>query len=87
VDRKNSPGGNGPCSALSAEQTRPHSHQEAAMSTFSRLIRREASMMLFARFSAVRILLHLLAMLGDRCVHFHTAGIIRELTWAVAVKQ
>jgi len=26
-----------------------------------------------------RILLHLLAMLGDRCVRFHVAGIIREL--------
>ena len=32
-----------------------------------------------ARFSVVRILLHLLAMLGDRCVRFHVAGIIREL--------
>ena len=49
------------------------------MSTFSRLIRREASMMLFARFSAGCILLHLLAMLGDRCVRFHLEGIVREL--------
>jgi hypothetical protein len=32
-----------------------------------------------ARFGAGRILLHLLAMLGDRCVRFHVAGIIREL--------
>lgn len=31
------------------------------------------------RFSVGRILLHLLAMLGDRCVRFHVAGIIREL--------
>jgi hypothetical protein len=37
-----------------------------------------------ARFSAGRILLHLLAMLGDRCVRFHVAGIIRELRWAAA---
>jgi len=33
-----------------------------------------------ARFSAGRILLHLLAMLGDRCVRFHVAGIMREVT-------
>jgi hypothetical protein len=26
-----------------------------------------------------RILLHLLAMAGDRCVRFHVAGIMREL--------
>ena len=32
-----------------------------------------------ARFSVGRILLHLLTMLGDRCVRFHVAGIIREL--------
>jgi len=32
-----------------------------------------------ARFSVGRILLHLLAMLGDRCVRFHAAGIMREL--------
>jgi hypothetical protein len=32
-----------------------------------------------ARFSVGRILLHLLAMLGDRCVRFHVAGIIREI--------
>jgi hypothetical protein len=44
-------------------------------------------MLTIARFRLGRVLLHLLAMLGDRCVHFHIAGIIRELTWAVAVKQ
>ena len=32
-----------------------------------------------ARFSVGRILLHLLAMLGDRCVRFHVAGIMREI--------
>ena len=32
-----------------------------------------------ARFRGGRILLHLLAVLGDRCVRFHVAGIIREL--------
>ena len=37
-----------------------------------------------ARFGAGRILLHLLAMLGDRCVRFHVAGILRELPWVVA---
>ncbi len=37
-----------------------------------------------ARFSVGRILLHLLAMLGDRCVRFHVAGTIRELPWVAA---
>jgi hypothetical protein len=32
-----------------------------------------------AQFGCGRILLHLLAMLGDRCVRFHFAGIVREL--------
>jgi len=32
-----------------------------------------------ARFRVGRILLHLLAIPGDRCVRFHAAGIIREL--------
>jgi hypothetical protein len=36
-------------------------------------------MTILARFSAGRILLHLLAMLGDRCVRFHLEGIVREL--------
>jgi len=31
-----------------------------------------------------RILLHLFAMLGNGCVRFHVAGIIRELTWVAA---
>jgi len=34
-----------------------------------------------ARFRHGRILLHLLAMLGDRCIRFHVAGIVRELLW------
>jgi hypothetical protein len=38
-----------------------------------------------ARFGVGRILLHVVAMLGDRCVRFHTAGIIRELSSVVAV--
>src|SRR6266446_5473195 len=33
-----------------------------------------------ARFPVGRILLHLLAMLGDRCVRFHFAGIVREIS-------
>jgi hypothetical protein len=32
-----------------------------------------------ARLRIGRISLHLLAMLGDRCVRFHVAGIMREL--------
>jgi len=35
-----------------------------------------------ARFSLGRVLLHLVAMLGDRAVRFHVAGIARELSWA-----
>ena len=37
-----------------------------------------------ARFPVGRILLHLVAMLGDRCVRFHVAGIMRELRWGPA---
>ena len=37
-----------------------------------------------ARFSVGRILLHLIAMLGDRCVRFHFAGIMREIAAATA---
>jgi hypothetical protein len=37
-----------------------------------------------AHFCVGRILLHLLAMLGDRCVRFHVAGIMRELPWVAA---
>ena len=38
-------------------------------------------MTILPRFSVGRILLHLLAMLGDRCIRFHVAGIMRELPW------
>ena len=38
-------------------------------------------MTILARFSVGRILLHLLAMLGDRRVRFHFEGIVRELPW------
>ena len=31
-----------------------------------------------ARFSLGRVLLHLVAMAGDRAFHFHAAGILRE---------
>ena len=40
-----------------------------------------------ARYCAGRILLHLLAMLVDRCVRFHAAGILRELPWAAAARR
>ncbi|HWH41194.1 MAG TPA: hypothetical protein VNU21_15225 [Usitatibacter sp.] len=36
-------------------------------------------MLMLARFAFGRILLHLLAMAGDRCYRFHGAGIAREL--------
>ena len=35
-------------------------------------------MLTLARFSAGRVVLHLLAMLGDREFRFHAAGILRE---------
>jgi hypothetical protein len=38
-------------------------------------------MAILARFSVGRILLHLLAMLGDHSVRFHFEGIARELPW------
>jgi len=38
-----------------------------------------------AQYSSGRILLHFIAMLGDRCVRFHAAGIIRELPWIAAL--
>ena len=39
-------------------------------------------MTILSRFRFGRILLHLLAMLGDRSVRFHVAGISRELPWS-----
>ena len=41
----------------------------------------KSSMTILARFSVGRILLHLLAMLGDHSVRFHFEGIARELPW------
>ena len=41
-------------------------------------------MTILARLGAGRILLHLIAMLGDRCVRFHVEGIARELLWIAA---
>jgi len=38
-------------------------------------------MTILARLSAGRILLHLIAMLGDRSVRFHFEGMARELPW------
>jgi hypothetical protein len=40
-----------------------------------------------ARFSAGRVLLHLLAMLGDGEFRFHFAGILRELSWVELVAR
>ena len=41
-------------------------------------------MLTLARFRFGRVLLHLLAMLCDRCVRFHVVGVIRELPWLAA---
>jgi hypothetical protein len=43
-------------------------------------------MTILVRFSAGRILLHILAMLGDRSVRFHMEGIRRELPWLESVR-
>jgi hypothetical protein len=43
-------------------------------------------MLTLARFRVGRVLLHLLAMLGDRCVRFHLTGIIRELPCVATVR-
>jgi hypothetical protein len=43
------------------------------------------SMLFLTRFRLGRILLHLIAMLGDRCARFHGSGIMRELPWIAAV--
>ena len=37
------------------------------------------AMLTLARFSLGRVLLHLLAMMGDGAFRFHAAGILREL--------
>ena len=41
-------------------------------------------MVTLAHFGIGRIFRHLRAMLGDRCVRFHVAGIMRELPWVGA---
>jgi hypothetical protein len=43
------------------------------------------SMLFLARFRLGRIFLHLVAMLGDRCVRFRGSGIMRELSWLAAL--
>ncbi|SPJ18339.1 hypothetical protein SBBP2_710001 [Burkholderiales bacterium] len=40
-----------------------------------------SQMLTLSRFRHGRILLHLVAMLGDRCIRFHVAGVVRELPW------
>jgi hypothetical protein len=44
-----------------------------------RVTTQDIQVLTLARFRFGRVLLHLLAMLGDRCVRFHIAGITREL--------
>ena len=40
-----------------------------------------AAMLLMARHRAGRVALHCFAMVGDRQVRFHCAGIAREMPW------
>jgi len=53
------------------------------MSTYDRACPaiQKSIMTILTRLSVGRILLHLIAMLGDRCVRFHFEGIARELPW------
>jgi len=44
-------------------------------------------MTILAQLSVGRILLHLLAMLGDRCFRFHFEGIVRELPWSPTISD
>jgi hypothetical protein len=57
-----------------------HSCNDRAFLRHHRAIARfdNGPMAILAHFCVGRILLHLLAMLGDRCVRFHVAGIMRE---------
>jgi hypothetical protein len=54
--------------------------QNSVRSSYDRayLAIQNSIMTILARLSVGRILLHLLAMLGDRCVRFHLEGIVRE---------
>jgi hypothetical protein len=40
-----------------------------------------AAMLILARHRSGRVLLHCCAMVGDREVRFHCAGIVREMPW------
>ena len=59
------------------------SQQTAVKCTHDRACRaiQKSRMTILAQLSAGRILLHLIAMLGDRSVRFHFEGIARELPW------
>ena len=61
---------------ITGESAKLRSHQVA---TVNRPVTPTSIMTILARFSVGRILLHLLAMHGDRCVRFHLEGIVREL--------
>jgi len=60
------------------EPVRPRS---SAQPPSSPTTSQDIEMLTLARFRLGRVLLHLLAMLGDRCIRFHVAGIMRELPW------
>ena len=61
---------------ITGESAKLRPHQ---LVTAHRQATETSTMTTLARFSAGRILLHLLAMLGDRCVRFHLEGVVREL--------
>ena len=47
----------------------------------------ETTMAKLARFGFGRVLLHPIAMLGDRAVRFHCAGTMRELSWLAEARK
>lgn len=73
--------------AASTKWTRRHTKRERSadrhysMVEKAQIVSPDIHMTTLARLRVGRILLHLLAMLGDRCVRFHFAGILRELPW------
>jgi hypothetical protein len=73
---------NGPCCLLTATDSDKHAahHLMGKQKQQSlRVTTQDIEVLTLARFRFGRVLLHLLAMLGDRCVRFHIAVITREL--------
>jgi len=55
---------------------------DALTAAWTHLARRSTASL--ARFAVGRVLLHLIATTGDRCIRFHGAGILREIPGGAA---